>query len=477
MPTAATWFQQGEALVTNSAHDSAEFAQGLALLRKAAETGLVEAQLSMGHVHAQMHLLPEAAVTAAAWYRRAAEQGNPVAQNRLADLYMAGWGLPQDDAAALRLYRQTALRGYASAQCNLAYMLTEGIGTAVDETEATDLYLRAAAQGEARAYFNLGLRYLDGLGAAADPVQAWAWMENALHLDYPLSAAGLHLIEAALTPVRLAEARDLAKRIDRNFAQLQDKLRHDPRVLESAELYREMVTENFDCLGIESLSLDAGTRLGHAPERNPGPHPGRASATRVRLSERPHIFTVDEFVSRGESAHLMTLATMNLIPARELKSDLLSNENHAFNGSAATMHAPLSDAVVRNIERRVGRAFELPASHVEPLSVLRYQTGHRYAAHVDYFGPQRLEYNRRHGDVSGERSASFLAYLCAPKAGGETHYLKIGHKIAGRDRMALCHFNCLPSGEPDPMTLHTGEPVVSGEKWLARTTLREHPLY
>ena len=203
----------------------------------------------------------------------------------------------------------------------------------------------------------------------------------------------------------------------------------------------------------------------------------RAPVARVQVSERPNIFTLDEFVSRSESAHLMTLATLNFTPARELKSDLLSNENRAFNGSAAALYVSLCDAVVRNIERRVGRTFELPASHVEPLSVLRYQAGHRYAAHVDYFDRERLEHNRLHGDLSGQRSASFLVYLQAPAAGGETHYLKLDRKIGGRERMALCHLNCLPSGEPDPLTLHTGEPVTAGEKWLARTTLRERPLY
>ena len=109
--------------------------------------------------------------------------------------------------------------------------------------------------------------------------------------------------------------------------------------------------------------------------------------------------------------------------------------------------------------------------------MLRYQPSDRYAAHVDYFDAAQLEYNRRIGDKSGQRVASFLVYLRAPEAGGETHYLKLKLKIAGLPRMALCHLNCLPSGETDSMTLHTGEIVTKGEKWLARTTLREKPLF
>lgn len=133
--------------------------------------------------------------------------------------------------------------------------------------------------------------------------------------------------------------------------------------------------------------------------------------------------------------------------------------------------------MIRNLERRIATAFNLPAEHVEPLSVLRYQQSHRYAPHVDYFDAARLEYNQRIGDRSGQRIASFLVYLHTPEVGGETHYLKLNLKVAGRARMALCHFNMTPAGETDPMTLHTGEPVIKGEKWLARTTLRENPFF
>jgi prolyl 4-hydroxylase len=173
----------------------------------------------------------------------------------------------------------------------------------------------------------------------------------------------------------------------------------------------------------------------------------------------------------------MTLAGQDLRPAHTLTADILSQENLAFTGNMAALQTVLCDAVVRQVERRVGSVFKLPPSHVEPLSVLRYQDGHRYAPHVDYFDAARMQENLSKGDRAGQRVASFLVYLRAAEAGGETHYLTLGKKIAGRERMALCHFNCLPSGEPDPATLHTGEAVIRGEKWLARTTLREKPFY
>jgi len=462
--------REAEHLLAAYAYGSPEFDRGLQSLRQAAEAGASAAQLSLGNLYSQMHQLPDAARQAAAWYTRAAESGDPRALSRLADLHMTGWGLPQDDARAFRLYRQLAERGYALPQCNLAYMLDQGIGCSLDAAQALGWYLRAAAQGEARAYFNLGLAFQQGVGTPADPVYAWAWLENARRQGYPGSEAGLAGI--ALSPPQLAQARTLADGIDRNFQQLQSALQLDPAALASAERYRALVERNFAALGVTAFSLDAA-------KRPPATDPGAAhmSAAPVRLSEQPHVFTVDEFVSRGECAHLMTLADLNFRPARELTADRLSQENLHFTGSMAALQMDLCDPVVRAVERRVGAAFGLPASHVEPLSVLRYQGGNSYAPHVDYFDAARLADNLSKGDRAGQRVASFLVYLRPAEAGGETHYLTLGKKVQGRERMALCHFNCLPSGEPDPATLHTGEPVISGEKWLARTTVREKTFY
>ena len=472
MQTPEAWAREGEALVAESAYGSADFERGLALLRRAADAGDAAAQLGLGHVYSQLHQLPDAAAQTAAWYRRAAEQGDPQAHNRLADLSMIGRGLPQDDAEAFRLYRLTAERGYASMQCNLAYMLMEGIGCAADTSAALGWYLRAAAQGEPRAYFNLGLCSHDGVGTPAHPVFAWAWMENARRQGYPCSEAELARLGAGLDPKGLAAAHALAERIEANFIALQQALERDPGALESAERYRAVVEKNFTALYVDAFSLDAVRRPAAPATRS-----AHLAAQPAQLSSRPHIFTVDEFVSRGECAHLMTLAGMNFRPAEALTSDILSQENRAFTGNMAALQTTLCDAVVRQVERRVGAVFRLPASQVEPLSVLRYQGGHSYAPHVDYFDAARMAENLMRGDRAGQRVASFLVYLHAPQAGGETHYLTLGKKIAGRERMALCHFNCLDSGEPDPTTLHTGEPVIRGEKWLARTTLRERPFY
>jgi len=472
MQTQDSALQEAERLVASSAYGSADFARGLDSLLRAAEAGSVSAQLTLGHVYSQVHLIPDAARQAAVWYRRAAAQSDPLAQNRLADLHMIGLGVSQSDAAAFDLCRALAERGYAVAQCNFAYMLMEGIGHEADAVRAASFYLRAAAQGEPRAYFNLGLMYATGIGLCRDEVLAWAWMENARRQGYPGSEAALREMESTLPAASRGEARSITQRIEANFIGLQQRLAAAPRLLSSAEDYRRVLEENFAALGLDACALDPMRRPVPGPSQ--GPH---VPAAPVRLAEQPQVFSVDEFISRSECAHLLTLAALDLKPAHKLTTDILSQENTAFNGNMVALRAVLCDAVVRNVERRVGGVFGLPASRVEPLTVLRYQGGQRYAPHVDYFDAARLADNLRNGDHAGQRIASFLVYLRPADEGGETHYLKIGKKVTPRERMALCHYNCRRDGTPDPDTLHTGEPVAQGEKWLARTTLRERSFY
>ena len=462
------WWRQGEALVARQSHDSPEFSRGLELLQRSAAAGWLEADVTLGNVYAQVPLLPDADRQAVIHYRRAAALGHPMAQDRLADLHLIGRGVPQDDAEALQWCRRTAEQAYPLAQCNLAYMLAEGIGSDTDDGAATDWYLRAAAQGEPRAYFNLGLRYRQGFGTAADSAQAWAWMALAARAAYPGAEAELRGIEAGLDPAPLAEARSLAQVIADNFAALRQKLEGSPEVQSSAAAYRSAVEEHFAALDIAAFSVDAGRR-GQGADRS-----RHAPGARQTISEAPRIFTVDDFLSAAECSHLLWLASPNLKGAETARD---RGEQAAFDGSAATLRGMLCDPVVRNIERRIAAGFGLAASQVEPLSVLRYESGQNYAPHVDYFRADRLADNQRMGDTAGQRVASFLVYLRAPAAGGATEYLEIGRKVTGRDRMALCHFNCDEGGTPDPSTLHTGTPVVAGEKWLARTTLRERSFY
>lgn len=464
MDTPQDWLQQGQRLVTAHAQSSAEFQQGLTLLRRAAGADLMDAWLALGHLHARMPLLPDAAAECARWYRKAAEHGHPVAQDRLADLCMLGYGVPADDAEACRWYTRTAGQAYPHALCNLAYMQSKGLGSVQDGRAAAENYLRAAALGDRAGLFNLGLRQASGDGGPA----AHACLALAAFAGYPLAEEELVRLDARMDGAQRARGEQLTHSLRLCLRAFRQRFDSDAQLAENPAALLNFALGNLATLGEPAFTLaGAGTATGVAHR----PDPPR------EINAAPRIFTVDNFVSVSECAHLLALATERLIPASAGTADTLSREQTAFTGMAASFGVADGDAVLRNIARRIGGTFGLPATHVEPISVLRYGANDRYAPHVDFFVPERLAHNLAIGDHAGQRVASFLVYLRAPERGGETHYLKLEKKIAGQARMALCHFNLTPAGVPDYATLHTGEPVLAGEKWLARTTLREQPFF
>ena len=466
MSTPQARFEHAQTLLANHAYGTPAFSEALELLKKSAPD-LIEAQLALGHVYAQIHVLPEAAGECVRWYRQAAERGHPVAQDRLADLYMLGRGVPQDDSAAFHWYARTAAQAYPHAFCNLAYMQDQGLGTKPDARAAAENYLRAAALADPRGLFNLGLRN----AGTADPPRlraAHACFALAAYAQYPLAAEQLAQLDAQLDTVTRERGAALTEKLRLRLRIFQQSSKADAELTGNPPALLQFALDNLAALDESAFTLAGVVASGGGPHRPDAPQIASAA---------PRIFTMDRFVSEGECAHLMALAQARFAPAHEATRERLSGEQTAFSGEAAVLYAPDSDAVVRNIERRIAAAFDLPATHVEPLSVLRYRHQDRYAPHTDCFDAARLENNRRHGDYSGQRIASFLVYLRAPEQGGETHYLRLGKKIAGHTRMALCHFNLTPAGVPDEMTLHTGEPVLKGEKWLARTTLREKPFF
>ncbi|MGH8398713.1 MAG: 2OG-Fe(II) oxygenase [Gammaproteobacteria bacterium] len=470
MNTPEIWFQTGEKLVAVNQFGTPGFTEGLELLIKSAAADFVEAQVTLGHLYVQVHTLPDAASESTRWYQRAAKQEHPVAQDRLADLYMAGRGVTQDDAEAFRWYARTAAQAYPHALCNLAYMHDEGLGTPVDAGAATKMYLQAAASADPRGLFNLGLRYATNQDSPQQFPAAHACLAMAAFAQYPLADELFARLNTRLDAASREKAEALAPRLRERLRIFQQRLESDSTLTGDPPALIRFAEDNLAVLGEPSLNVSnvrsaATTAKPHRPD---APNP---------ISASPNIFTVDNFVSESECSHLLALAAARLAPARDTTRERLSGEQTAFTGEAAIFHTPDSDAVVRNIERRIAAVFSLPVTHVEPLSVLRYRADDRYAPHVDYFDAARLANNLRIGDRSGQRIASFLVYLRAPETGGETHYLKIGKKIAGRPSMALCHFNLTTAGTPDPTTLHTGEAVIEGEKWLARTTLREKPFY
>jgi hypothetical protein len=107
----------------------------------------------------------------------------------------------------------------------------------------------------------------------------------------------------------------------------------------------------------------------------------------------------------------------------------------------------------------------------EPATVLHYSVGQEFLPHFDYFDPAVPAYAAEM-KANGQRRTTLLLYLNDEFEGGETDFPRLGFRYKGRKGDALLFQNVLPTGVPDPRTLHAGLAPARGQKWLYSQWLR-----
>ncbi|MBF6631140.1 MAG: 2OG-Fe(II) oxygenase [Comamonas sp.] len=126
--------------------------------------------------------------------------------------------------------------------------------------------------------------------------------------------------------------------------------------------------------------------------------------------------------------------------------------------------------VVERLEARIAQLLQWPVDHGEGLQVLNYHPGAQYKPHHDYFNPHEpgsAALLRR----GGQRVATVVIYLNDVPAGGCTYFPESRLRIHPRKGNAVFFGYAQPQAHT--LTLHAGDPVEEGEKWIATKWLRE----
>lgn len=211
----------------------------------------------------------------------------------------------------------------------------------------------------------------------------------------------------------------------------------------------------------------------------PGPHYclamglfSRGGKTGV-ISETPRIEVIDDVASAEECAHVISLVEGKMRDARvvgEEKADVMMSKRSASVGWLATNQTP----AVSELVSRVAGIAQMPAKNVEVIQVVKYVTGDQHTLHLDTFDPEEPggAQQMRNG---GQRLRTGLLYLAAPDLGGSTAFPNAGKARVKAQPGRLVLFDTVFPGTttPDPDALHSGMPVVRGEKWACNFWFRE----
>jgi len=151
----------------------------VALVRRAAEAGLPDAQAMLGQMLLDGNGVAADPAAALGWFVKAAAAQHLMALNMVGRCYDLGWGTAVDKARAAECYCVAAERGLDWAMYNYATLLALGAGVAEDKAAALGWLERAAALGNAKAVNFVGSFAEDGWVHPRDMARAAKCYERA----------------------------------------------------------------------------------------------------------------------------------------------------------------------------------------------------------------------------------------------------------------------------------------------------------
>lgn len=134
-----------------------------------------------------------------------------------------------------------------------------------------------------------------------------------------------------------------------------------------------------------------------------------------------------------------------------------------------------SDLVIAVLQHRAARLLGVPVECHEAPSVISYETGQQYVAHLDSDDPDNPR-ERATLERYGQRVGTVVTYLNADFDGAPTVFPRLNLSFKGDVGDAVFFANVLPNGLPDPLTLHAAPPPTSGRKWVFSQWIRSKRL-
>jgi prolyl 4-hydroxylase len=196
--------------------------------------------------------------------------------------------------------------------------------------------------------------------------------------------------------------------------------------------------------------------------------------TTVLNLDRPRLALFSNFLSSAECDELIELARPAMQRSHVINpigEGTMQDSSRTSNGMFFQRQA---NALVNTIETRISNLLHIPLEHGEGIQILNYHIGGEYKPHHDYFKPNEKG-EQPYTKIGGQRMATFLMYLNDVEAGGETIFPTLGVEFMPVKGSALFFYYELEDNEVDIHSLHGGNPVTRGQKWVATKWLRQQP--
>lgn len=220
-----------------------------------------------------------------------------------------------------------------------------------------------------------------------------------------------------------------------------------------------------DAVRVASRHLPAGAKAGKAPPAFLDAYmPGFRTDTKgLRILHLdPPVLLVEGFMTGAECKAVRELVGSG--KAYETPSATFSTLTRSVRTST-TWYVHHTD--VAPLCGKVAALLGVDPCTLEEPQIVRYAVGQRFGWHYDAVPKAQL-------DNGGQRRATVLVVLAEPTRGGATGFRDLdGLSVPPRLGNALVFFPSDADGVPDERTLHAGQLVQEGEKWIAQIWVHE----
>ena len=182
---------------------------------------------------------------------------------------------------------------------------------------------------------------------------------------------------------------------------------------------------------------------------------------------------IDDFLTAEECDKLIQLASVRLEPSRVYtdKEDLNDTTNRK---STQAWLNSTHDPLITKISEKVAQLSGYPIENQEDLQVVKYESGGFFKTHYDACEGTKSFCERMNGDA-GPRLLTYIVYLNDDYEDGETAFPYLKKKvIPKKGKCAIFRSTDEESGKLIRQSLHGGEPVKNGQKWICNKWVREN---
>ncbi len=187
---------------------------------------------------------------------------------------------------------------------------------------------------------------------------------------------------------------------------------------------------------------------------------------------KPVVAVLDNLLSDEECDLLVELSSSKLKRSSVVNAQTGARDIIDARSSHGTYFTTNENDFIAKLDRRTAQVMHWPVKNGEGMQTLNYQVGGEYKPHFDYF-PEDKAGSQVHLKEGGQRVSTLVMYLNTVESGGETIFPKLGLTVIPNKGSAVYFEYCNNQGQVDPLTLHGGNPVIKGEKWIATKWMRQ----